>query len=339
MQNRNDVTAYHQKLRRLAVEDPLLASDEFLAILDSDPAALEGILQLVSSPGEGRLRQIIANAVRSLPAKERLVPFLIRWRDVETDEFAFRAINGALVDLDLSSYTPVDRSAPLVPPEIVEGYRYAADRLSHKLRNALSNPEARILRLRSAVNALTDDAQKGRLLSLLGELNDDLQRVGRVIGSVESDPSYFQIRPIQLSDWLALMNKKYGSQYSPIKLTIKSDLDSSVVTLASDYLFETVFWNLWVNAQEAVGEVCSITVVITEEAEVLKVVLIDNGDGFPPELENVIFRQMFSNKSPERGRGLLEVQDAVERLHGRVGLVEVGPREYRVRIIIPIVRQ
>jgi len=339
MQNHNDGRTYYQQLRRLAVEDPRRAQDKFLEILHTDPGSLEVLLGLVSAPGEGRLRQLIAGAVRSLPEKERVVPFLIRWRDTETDEFAFRAINAALANLDLTSYIRPKSSTPLVQPEIVEGYRYASGRLSHKLRNALLNPQARLIRLRTASNALTDEQARAGLLSILGELNDDLLKIARILESIKADPEHFQIRPIHIAEWLGSMNRRYGRQFSPVKVTIQSDLKlESLIVLGSDHLLETIFWNLWVNAQQAVGEDCAVVIQIEEEAGHLKIVVIDNGDGFSPDLHDIAFQQPYSSKGSERGRGLLEVQDAVGQLHGQVGLVRFNPDEYRVRLILPIER-
>ena len=86
----------HDTLRRLAVEDPREARKAFLRLFDSGGSALEQFLGHVSSPGDGRLRHIIASALRNNRDKERLTPYLIAWHENETDEFAKRAIAAAL---------------------------------------------------------------------------------------------------------------------------------------------------------------------------------------------------------------------------------------------------
>ena len=50
----------------------------------------------ISSPADGRLRQLVASALRNNRDKERLAPYLIAWHEIETDEFAKRAIAAAL---------------------------------------------------------------------------------------------------------------------------------------------------------------------------------------------------------------------------------------------------
>src|SRR5208337_2479248 len=86
----------YERLRRLAVEDPREARKAFLQLFDSGGSALEQFLGQVSSTADGRLRHLAASALRNTRDKERLAPYLIAWHEIETDEFAKRAIASAL---------------------------------------------------------------------------------------------------------------------------------------------------------------------------------------------------------------------------------------------------
>jgi sigma-B regulation protein RsbU (phosphoserine phosphatase) len=90
------VELFHERLRRLAVEDPREARKAFLLLFDSGGPALERFLGQISSPTDGRLRHVVASALRNTRDKERLAPYLIAWHEIETDEFARRAIAAAL---------------------------------------------------------------------------------------------------------------------------------------------------------------------------------------------------------------------------------------------------
>lgn len=336
MESRRQSLKLLEDLRRLAVEDPLETRDKFLAVLDADPSSAEDLLHLLATPGDGRLRQIIANAARVLPNKDRLIPFLIRWKDNETDEFASRAIDSALNNVDLSGYRKTQRLNPLADSNLIQAYRYAAGRITHKLRNAILNPEARFIRLRAAAETVPDVALRAKMLSILGDLSDDFHRVGRIIESSRFEPKHFSFGPVVVSDWVNTMNQQYGVAFAPVKLTIET-YGSTPQIYANDYLLEVIFWNIWVNAQQAVGTNCAIRVQITTVGQSVEITIIDNGDGFPSELRPVAFKEAFSSsRAADRGVGLLEVQDAVGRLHGEVGLVEEKQGEYRVRIIFPL---
>ena len=86
----------YEALRRLAVEDPREARKVFLSYLDSGGPALEHFLGQISSPADGRLRHLVASALRNNRDKERLAAYLIAWHEIETDEFAKRAIAASL---------------------------------------------------------------------------------------------------------------------------------------------------------------------------------------------------------------------------------------------------
>ena len=93
----------YEGLRHLVVEDPREARRVFLQLLDSGGPALDHFLGRISSPADGRLRQLAANALRNPRDRERLAPHLIAWQEIETDEFTRRAIARALDGLDTRS--------------------------------------------------------------------------------------------------------------------------------------------------------------------------------------------------------------------------------------------
>ena len=64
----------YDRLRRLAVEDPKTARSVFLEAFEANDNHLAEFLERVRKPGESRLRQVVANAVRAHPQKTRLVP-------------------------------------------------------------------------------------------------------------------------------------------------------------------------------------------------------------------------------------------------------------------------
>jgi len=62
----------HVKLRLLAAEDPRKAQAFVNELLDSNHPCLQELLRRITVPGEGRTRQIVANAVRPRQDKGRL---------------------------------------------------------------------------------------------------------------------------------------------------------------------------------------------------------------------------------------------------------------------------
>jgi signal transduction histidine kinase len=327
-----EANSLYEKLRLLAAEDPREARKLFLLTFDANGPSLFDLLATLRNPGEGRLRQVVANAVRSHPDKARIVNELIRWREAETDEFTRRAIEGALSGVDRTALKELSTRQPVgSPSELGDVYRYVSDRLRHRLRNTMLSVQTQASRLKRTIGS----DSVGDVQGILGRLNDAIISMGRDLEATSLDPEYFRERSIALSDWLAQFHVRYSTRYPSITLRFVDAGDNKVRVLANEYLLETLFWNVWANAHQAVGDACQIIVSMRNTNERIELLISDNGDGFPRDIRDVVFQQVYSTKEQGRGRGMLEVQDAVERLGGRIELYAAGVEDFRIRIYLP----
>jgi signal transduction histidine kinase len=325
----------YSQLRTLAAQNPREARTWFCQLLDSNSPELDGILRGAAGLGEGRVRQLLANAVRLRSDKDRLIPHLLTWLETETDEFAKRAIVAILDTVDISSYRQKPEST-IADLKLVEAYRYLKDRLCHELRNALLRPQTHILQLRAKFDTISDDVLRAELGISLGQLSDALKRVGRIV-ELDADDQYFKPRSISVRSWLRIMNDEYGKRYQPVVMSIEDHSNGAPLQIrASDHLLYTIFWNLWINSHQAVDGDCKIIVCITTSAKHVNLLIVDNGNGFSQELCEVAFQERYSNKGAHRGRGLLEVQDAIQQLSGKAQLVQHQPGDIRVRLSFPL---
>jgi signal transduction histidine kinase len=324
----------YERLRRLAIADPKSARIAFLEAFEANDNELPDLLEHLRKPAEARLRQVIANAVRAHPSKQRLFAELVIWQDTETDEFTRRAIVGAMAESD-SSAPPrrKDSSGEVLPKEVVDAYRYVSERLRHRLRNTMLSAQSQANRLKSATST---GAANPDILVALAKMNDALLSLSRELEATDADPQHFQQRSIALGDWLRQMDVRYTTRYSSLNLKLVNADGAGVRVLASDYLLETVFWNLWLNAHQAAGTTCTITVIFESAGKDLLLKILDSGQGFSKDMKEVAFQAMFSTKTPGRGRGLLEIQESVERLGGNIRLYEEQPSEYRLQIRLPL---
>jgi signal transduction histidine kinase len=322
----------YDRLRKLAVEDPKTARTVFLEAFEANDNDLSELFDHLRKTGEGRLRQVIANAVRAHPQKNRLVPELLSWRDTETDEFTRRAIAGALAGVASALQVPKSSAPEALPREVIDAYRYVSERLKHRLRNTMLSAQAQASRLRAAAaNGAAPDLQV-----TLAKIDDALLSLSRELEATDADPQHFVQRPIALGDWLRQMDLRYTSRYRSVNLKLINADNPEKRIVASDYLLEVVFWNVWLNAHQAAGLDCSVTVVFETTQNELILKIVDSGQGFSKDLKDIAFQQMYSTRTPGRGRGLLEIQEAVERLGGQVRLYEEKPSEYRLQIRLPL---
>jgi hypothetical protein len=323
----------YDRLRMLAIENPKRARELFLEMFDARDCAVEDLFIKLRRPNEGRIRQLVANALRAHPEKSRVVSELAAWQATETDEFTRRAISATLAGTKASGprRTLAGRGSPL-PSDVIYMYRYVAGRLRHRLRNTMLPAQAQAGRLRNHTIAAADPD----LQVALAKVNDALLALGRELEATDVDPSHFEQRPIVLADWITQLNVRYTSRYSAVTLTLIDAESVHKRVVASEYLLETIFWNIWLNAQQAVPINCAISITFQVSGEHLTLRVVDNGPGFSKDVKDIAFQQQYSSsKDKGRGRGLLEIQEAAERLAGQIHLIEIQS-SYRIEIQLPL---
>jgi signal transduction histidine kinase len=329
----NDVMA---NLRWLAASDPKRARSAFQAILQDQESVLIDVLTSASRPGDGRLRQIIATVFRTDPKATVLSPWLRRWLDIEPDEFTKTAIESAL-----ASRAEAPASRPVSPNAVVqtvEAYRYVSDRLCHRIRNALALPSSQLNRLQDVVGEIGDAALKQDLMEILAGFQTGLLRISRNV-EFDTGDDYLTWQTIPAIGWLESASKDFEARFGPAKLVVTCDPSVRRARIrATRFFLETLFGNLWANAIQAVEPPCRLEVqcALDSERGLIDILVLDNGPGFAETHLETAFQQMFSTKSDSRGRGLLEIADAVFRLQGTVELAEVITGEYRIRIGLPV---
>lgn len=324
------------KLRWLAASDPKQARTVFIAILQSHDDTVNDVLTSASKPGDGRLRQMIATVFRTDPKATVLEPWLRQWLEVESDEFTKGAIESALSSrVPEITQRPAPRNQTL---QSVEAYRYVADRLCHRIRNALTLPNAQIKRLEHLICGVTDPALKQELTEILAACRTGFLRVSRNV-EFDTGDDYLAWQTLALVPWLETTANEFVRRFGQANLSVACDpaVRRSKVR-ATRFLLETVFWNLWANAIQAVEAPCNIEIQCSLDAKrgLLEILVVDNGPGFPAMQLETAFQQMFSTKSATRGRGLLEVGDAVLRLQGAVELARCTAGDYRIRLRLPV---
>lgn len=330
-----------ERLRRLAVEDPQSARKELAGFVGRQPEQFRPLLERLGTARDGRLRHLVARIAPELHPKDVVLPFLVRWRSKETDEFTRRAL--ALALRQLEDATPVPVPTPpqagaviaLYPDHVVESYEFVASRLKHRLANGIMRAHSHVLRLSEAVEKRESESV---LLTAVAELKDVFRRLGSMVEAADVEPAHFDVRRVDLLEWLRAMNGRYAAQFSHIDVRFEGDVQQKHVVDASDYLLETIFWNTWVNAHVASERECALLIQVKRRAGVVTLFFIDNGPGFPEAVRHAAFQDRVSTHGGNRGRGLLEIDDAVRRLQGAVRLVEDLGGSFRLLFEFPVAR-
>jgi two-component system C4-dicarboxylate transport sensor histidine kinase DctB len=281
---------------------------------------------------------MIADAARIETAARVTEPWLRRWLEIEADEFARGAIEAALAAMKPD--TPPSPLAWEMPAHFVEAYSYVAERLCHRVRNTLSIPNAMIARLVRLARTTQDADIRSELTAILGQLQASFGRLARVV-EFDVDGEHFTWKAYSLWDWLDQAGAILSARHGQATINVQGSPEARrCLVRANAFLLETAFGNLWANAVQAAEQAslpdCQITVNLRRSGSCIESLVRDNGPGFTAEQVEAAFRTPFSTKSETRGRGLLEIAEAVRRLQGSVHLVTVAPGEHRVLINLPM---
>jgi len=318
------------ELRELAYADPLAAKTEFFRIMEVNPSVAVAILSVADDERGSRFRQIVARGIPNKAISATIRGIFEKWAIKESDEFALTAIRGALSEPMEPSRTRT-RSAlpPLAQPE--ETYKYVSARLRHRLLNALTPATTAVSRLKRQVA----DVLSAEETLLISESLDMLHnRLERLTASVQFDheAQYFQPVAMDLISWVSQHEQLFRARYANITFATIPVTTETALVRAIPFLMDTVFDNLWKNSIDALGEaVCVVRTLITFSIEHICLLLIDNGRGFAKADTKWAFTHPHSSKDPQRGRGLMEVGEAMARMGGSVKLVEIE-QEYRVQL-------
>lgn len=323
-------------LRWLTASDPKQARIAFNALLQGGSSLLHEVLKSASRPGDGRLRQMIATVYRTDESATSLEAWLRQWIEIEPDEFTKSAISTALssrIPEPLPRPSPRSQTA-----NTVEAYRYVADRLCHRVRNALSLPSSQIVRLEHIASEIGDPAIQNELMDVLAGLQKGMRRISRNV-EFDTGDDYLTWQSVPIVAWLETTANEFASRFGPAKFVVTCDqIVRQVKVRATRFFLETAFGNLWSNAVQAVEPPCEIDVQCAVDTQRGRITMLieDNGPGFNESHLETAFQQVFSTKAESRGRGLLEIADAVIRLQGNVQLAKVTNGVFRIQVSMPV---
>lgn len=325
-------------LRLLAASDPKQARIAFLAVLNGNCPELSSVLESISGPSDGRLRQMVATVYRTNNDATVLKEWLQKWQTLESDEFTQNAISTALATREPEDATALPTTSQ--PASMVASYRYVADRLCHRVRNTMARPSSQLMRLERIVKRIEDPAIKDELAQVLATLEQGFSRIARNV-EFDTDDGYLAWDSYNIIEWLEKSASRFEAQFGKGSLRVACAPEVRRTTVrATPFLLDTVFGNLWSNAIQAVDADCVINFHCASDAESarLEIMSIDNGEGFDDRHIDAVFQQAFSTKSPRRGRGLLEIADAINRLQGDVHLSPDADGKSRIKICLPLER-
>lgn len=330
-----DARAVYEELGSAVYRDPIATREAFLRLLRSNPKLARDVLGHSTGSKDSRLRQVVARAVWKRPERAVIQDILVEWAASEDDEFTRSAIKDALAEPGRKLSRSAKPALVEALPDLLGTYRYVSSRLRHRTLNALPRTSVLIQMLRRELRKTGDEAAYARMAPILDDLFAALGRLEKAVEHDE-DGEYFESSPIRLNDWLLDYRHRFSGEFGRIEVEVDFSASGTDATInAAPYWLVTVFWNLWKNALDATGDACRVTLIAVRDPKWLRLVLVDSGSGFEFQDQERAFKMMYSTKGTERGRGHMEVADAMRRLGGSVRIVPYREAGYRIELAFP----
>ena len=119
-----------------------------------------------------------------------------------------------------------------------------------------------------------------------------------------------------------------------IKLIVESPANTTATIQADAAQLEQVFLNLALNAVAAMPNGGSLRFKLSDQEGKLRVDIIDEGNGVPPEIQSRIFDPYFTTRSDGTGMGLALCDKIVRQHDGSIDF-ETSPRGSTFTVLLP----
>jgi two-component system sensor histidine kinase PilS (NtrC family) len=205
--------------------------------------------------------------------------------------------------------------------------------MAHEIRNPLAS-------LSGSIQLLSEELRlDGTRRELMEIVTAEVRRLNALITDFLS---YASPRPAQPreTDLVALLGETVTllrrSRDGAGRVEVATRGHGPFTAVVDPQLMRQVFWNLSLNALEALGEDGVLKATVEGGPGEVVVAFADSGPGIPPEALPKIFTPFFSTKEGGTGLGLAIVFKVVEAHGGRVEVESQVARGTTFRVVLPV---
>jgi len=196
-----------------------------------------------------------------------------------------------------------------------------ASNIAHEIRNPLAS-------MRGSIEMLREDKVPSKHRDqLMGIALREMERLNDIITDflTYSSPKLIEKQRVDvhllLEETLALLDNREQEQG---KISINKDFDGQLLVQADAQKMKQVFWNLGINAIEAMKDGGHLSVSTEVTADRIRILFSDSGAGINREQIDKIFFPFFTTKDEGTGLGLSIAYRIVEE-HGGTMRVQSSP--------------
>lgn len=216
--------------------------------------------------------------------------------------------------------------------------------IAHEIRNPLASISGSIQVLNDSLSKEEAHINRRLIEIVLREVN----RLDHLVNDFLqfARPQRIEIEEFELNQ--LIMDTLYlfqNSQSWSEHLDIETKIMSPLKIKSDPQQLKQVFWNIFLNASEAMpkGGLISISAEketdfkrSSESIESVRIKIEDNGPGLDPKIAKEIFKPFSTTKKDGSGLGLAIVKRIVESLGGKVSGENLAPKGAMITVLLPI---
>lgn len=230
------------------------------------------------------------------------------------------------------------RQEQLVQAQKLSSIGIMAAGIAHQLNNPLNNISTSC---QIAIEEL-DPETNAFIVRILENSEHEVQRARDIVrGLLEfSRSKEFSLRPSSLNDLVTKVLKLVAGQVPP-DITIKTDIPDIKLNLDNSQMQEALI-NIILNAAEAIGKQkgeIAIWCEMTNESDMISIIIEDTGPGFNENNLSKIFDPFFTTKESSSGTGLgLSIVYGIIKQHsGRIRAENADNQGARIIVELPLI--
>lgn len=204
--------------------------------------------------------------------------------------------------------------------------------IAHEIRNPIAS-------LKGSIEML----KEGKLIhehkeKLMDIALKEMDRLNKIITDFlnysrpkKPDFRYFDLNPV-LNDTLELLK---NMALTKTAITIKKNFPCELNINADPQKLQQVFWNLGMNAIEAMPSGGELMVSAEKKAAYIEIIFQDSGNGIPEEAIGKVFYPFFTTKEEGTGLGLSIAYRIIEEHNGKISVDSSSERGTTFKILLP----
>jgi len=266
------------------------------------------------------------------PLTENYNAMVTRLAELE-DEHALREQH-LQIQVENAARVLLDQQRSLANTERLAAVGETMARIAHELRNPLAGVKMSCTNLRQDLSQQLDSPEYVERIDIVaGEID-------RIIALLNSLLDQSRHKPEVLRDVYVARTVRdlivLASYQIPAQIHIEQQVDEDIACRLPDAMFRQALLNLLLNATQALGNADGRIVIKGDLVDGdLRMIISDNGPGFPEDLLDSGIRAFVTYRTEGTGLGLSMVQRFARSLGGRVQLSNQTPHGACVTLELP----